>query len=130
MKDHFTNSNGTPKNRKSNTAFWFISAFEATISLVLMYWWIFKRSYISPFIAGIISISLGFMIFHAAGHCAISKNPKVNYFFFKTFANYILGFFDKIWELHHNYGHHSYTNIHRKDPDVSNSKLFIRKNEH
>jgi len=69
------------------------------------------------------------MIFHTAGHCGISKNPLVNMFWFKLFANYILGFIDKIWDIHHNYAHHCYTNIHRRDPDVSNAIAIIRKNE-
>lgn len=72
---------------------------------------------------------MAFMIFHTGGHCGLSYNPKINYFLFKFYANYVIGFFDKIWEFHHNYTHHSYTSIHKKDPDLSNSRSFSRKSE-
>ncbi|RYZ81756.1 MAG: hypothetical protein EOP04_23385 [Proteobacteria bacterium] len=86
--------------------------------------------YISPLIAGIITTSIGFMLFHTAGHNGISKNPKVNTFWYNLYANYVLCFTSKLWNIHHNYGHHSYTNIHKKDPDVSNALAFIRKSPH
>lgn len=57
-------------------------------------------------------------------------NPKVNTFWYKAIGNYIIGFTDNLWDVHHNYGHHSYTGIYRKDPDVSNAVAFLRKTEH
>lgn len=32
-----------------------------------------------------------------------------------------------LWLRHHTYGHHSYTGIYRRDPDLVNSQLFFRK---
>jgi len=116
------------KNHKSDFFFWFVSALEFLAQIALFYFWISGRSYLSPFITGLLTTSLGFMIFHTAGHNGISKNPKVNNFWYKLFADYILGFISDLWNIHHNYAHHCYTNIHRKDPDVSNALAVIRKN--
>lgn len=129
VNEYFTTLGGGDAH-KSNTLFWVITACEAAIQVLLFYWWICGGSYISPLIAGIVTTSIGFMLFHTAGHNGISKNPKVNTFWYNLYANYILCFTAKLWNIHHNYGHHSYTNIHRKDPDVSNALAFIRKSPH
>lgn len=126
----YIKSLGPNETHKASNLFWVIAGIEMCLYAFMFYLWIFKGSYLAPLIAGLMAVSLGFMIFHTSGHCGMSKNPKVNSFWYKVFANYILGFIDVLWDLHHNYGHHSYTNIHRKDPDVSNSYAFVRKSEH
>jgi fatty acid desaturase len=99
------------------------------LELSSIYLWVFKGFYIGSILAGLIILSGGFMVLHTAGHCGLSSNPKTNTFWFNFYSNYIFGFPYKIWDIHHNYAHHCYTNIHRKDPDVSNALSVIRKNE-
>ena len=117
------------RNHKADTGFWVYASFQMLLWAACFYRWVAFGSIGAAFVAGCISTSLGFMLFHTAGHCGLSKNPKVNSFWFKLIANYVLGFISTIWDVHHNYGHHSYTGIHRKDPDVSNSAAFLRKTE-
>lgn len=125
----YIKSLGPKESHKANNLFWCIYALEVIIQIFMFYSWIAGGSYLAPFVAGMISMSIGFMLFHTAGHCGLSKDAKVNRFWYMLYANYILGFFSAIWDLHHNYAHHSYTNIYRKDPDISNSSTFIRKNK-
>ena len=117
-------------NPKSDTKFWVITFLEVALQAMLVYWWLYGASYLSAFVAGLITISLGFMVAHTAGHCGISKKGKVNNFWYQLSMNYLLGFSSKVWDLHHNYGHHCYTNIHKKDPDVSNALAVVRKSQH
>jgi len=126
VRDYFV-SLGPKESHKADNTFWTITILEIALQLALLYWWISGRSYLAPFVAGLITTSLGFMVFHTAGHNAISKNPKVNTFWYCLYANYILGFVSDLWNVHHNYAHHCYTNIHRKDPDVANAAAFMRK---
>ena len=128
-QEYFQGLNGKDTH-KSNNMFWFITAIEIAVHLLLFYWWIAGGSYLCPLLAGLITCSLGLMVLHTAGHNAISKNPKVNTFWYKLYANYFFGFVSGLWNIHHNYGHHAYTNIHRKDPDVSNTLAVVRKSPH
>jgi fatty acid desaturase len=126
----YINSLGPKESHKSNNRFWILTTLEIMAHGLLYFWWIYGGSVLCALVAGMIATSLGFMLFHTGGHCGLSKNPKVNMFWYKIYANYVLGFISKIWDLHHNYGHHCYTNIHRKDPDVNNAYAVIRKSEH
>jgi fatty acid desaturase len=116
------------KNPKADTTFWCVAFSEIALHLFLIYQWIFNGSLIAALSSGFVSASLGFMLFHTGGHSGLSKFSPVNRFWYKTYGNYVLGFFSGLWDVHHNYGHHCYTNIYRKDPDVINSSMFIRKN--
>jgi len=112
---------------KADFKFWLICAIEYAIQLTFMYWWIIQGSLFSGFMSGVLIVSLSFMIFHTAGHCGISTSPKVNKFWYTLISNYVVGFIDTIWHIHHNYAHHGYTNIYKKDPDVMNAISIIRK---
>lgn len=64
-------------------------------------------------------------ITHDGSHGAISKNPLINRIglFFGVWALWD----EWIWLRHHVYGHHSYTGVNRRDPDMNNAKVFLRK---
>jgi fatty acid desaturase len=65
----------------------------------------------------------GVNIFHDASHMAISKNWRVN-----QLLTYLFPFFSSpfTWAHQHVIGHHVYTNIHRKDPDLHHGKFLWR----
>eukprot|EP00011_Vannellida_sp_DIVA3-517-6-12_P005720 CAMPEP_0114624322 /NCGR_PEP_ID=MMETSP0168-20121206/10708_1 /TAXON_ID=95228 ORGANISM="Vannella sp., Strain DIVA3 517/6/12" /NCGR_SAMPLE_ID=MMETSP0168 /ASSEMBLY_ACC=CAM_ASM_000044 /LENGTH=463 /DNA_ID=CAMNT_0001835595 /DNA_START=36 /DNA_END=1424 /DNA_ORIENTATION=- len=75
--------------------------------------------------SGILTEMIGFCFMHDSSHNAVSKRPAVNYagcmwsswMFWNAW----------LWLQHHVYGHHSYTGIYAKDPDVHNVELFVRK---
>lgn len=75
--------------------------------------------------SGLLTEMIGFCLMHDSSHNAVSKRPIVNYvgslwsswMFWNTW----------VWLQHHVYGHHSYTAIFEKDPDIHNAELFLRK---
>jgi len=115
------------RETKAGKTFWMICGVLWTLQAIGLYYWWWLHHWYAAFAMGLSNAMLGYMIFHTAGHNGISNNPRVNRFWFELYANWIIGFFSPIWDLHHNYGHHCYTNIYRKDPDVNNSKSFLRK---
>jgi len=77
--------------------------------------------------SGALTEMLGFCLMHDASHGAVSKNWRLNYG--GTLWSSWMFWNHWLWLQHHCYGHHSYSGIYRKDPDVVNSKLFIRKDK-
>jgi len=129
VKNHYE-SLGSNDTYKSDAKFWVICLLGFALFGYLMSQWVFTGSYVAAFATGHVMVCLGFMMFHAGGHCALSKNPAVNTFWYRLWANYILGFIDKLWDIHHNFAHHGYTNVYKLDPDLSTWATFIRKTEH
>jgi fatty acid desaturase len=117
-------------NPKSDPKFWVIFGLELAFQFWLASYALRSGSYFATFVCGLLTLALGFMVFHAAGHCGLSKSSKVNMFWYTLYGNYILGFIDRLWDIHHNYAHHCYTNVHRKDPDVCNISSFQRKSSY
>ena len=60
---------------------------------------------------------IGLSIMHDANHGAYSKNSKINYWMGRTVS--LIGGFAVNWKIQHNVLHHSYTNIHGYDEDIS-----------
>ena len=79
-------------------------------------------------VTGFLGISLGFSVFHAASHAAISENPQVNKWLTFLWGDFHF-FHYSLWMHHHVYAHHSYTGVHRKDPDIGNAAILVRKHE-
>lgn len=75
---------------------------------------------------GLIHVSLGFNVMHDASHCAVSSSPIINETLSRI-TNATLLWNHHIWSRHHVYGHHSYTGEITHDPDVKNSRPFLRK---
>jgi len=68
----------------------------------------------------------GFCIMHDASHSGLSYKPWVNRLCQIIWCewNFWAHFH---WSRHHVYGHHSYTGIYQKDPDLVNAATYIRK---
>jgi linoleoyl-CoA desaturase len=115
-------------SHKATTSFW---VFFGVYSFVMMYF-LFKtitvRSYFNSVVAGMMLMSWGFGIMHTGSHGGLSENSFVNWFLFATFCN-CMGWFHHLWLQHHVYGHHSYTGLYGRDPDVTNLPAeWCRKN--
>ena len=78
------------------------------------------------FLSGIFFISIGFNIMHDGSHFGLSSKPWINHWATCFWAGFA-GWNSYIWYVHHVYAHHSHTGIHGKDPDISNSRDFLRK---
>jgi linoleoyl-CoA desaturase len=69
---------------------------------------------------------VGVAIQHDANHGAMSSNKHVCTVFGAT-LDYLAGASSYMWRQQHDYGHHSYTNIHDKDPDIRVTDSDIRR---
>lgn len=67
---------------------------------------------------------IGLSIMHDANHGAYSKNPRVN----KAVGRIVnlVGGYAPTWKIQHNILHHSYTNVHGHDEDVSPALAILR----
>lgn len=70
---------------------------------------------------------IGLSVMHDACHGAYSSNPKVNKWLGYTLN--LMGATAFNWKIQHNVLHHTYTNVHEHDEDVSQRGLF-RLNPH
>ena len=67
-------------------------------------------------------LGLGCAVQHDANHSAYSKNETINRFL--GFSLNLIGGNDYMWKIKHNILHHTYTNIHGKDEDISVVKIM------
>lgn len=67
-----------------------------------------------------------FCLGHDASHFAITKSETVNKWCMYIVTHWGL-WNGSIWFQHHCYGHHSYTGIAQKDPDLRNGSALLRK---
>lgn len=73
-------------------------------------------------VMGIGMAGIGFSISHDALHGAYSSNPRVNRLLGYTFD--LVGANGYMWKITHNVIHHTYTNIHGVDEDLTVSPLL------
>lgn len=112
-----------------NYKFTWMAYLKVSVLASLLLFCIFQASttgsFMYAFFTGLLIQSLGLSITHDGSHGAISKRPFINRLglYFGCFALWD----DWIWMQHHVYGHHSYTGINRKDPDMNNARAFLRK---
>jgi linoleoyl-CoA desaturase len=66
---------------------------------------------------------VGMSVMHDAIHGSFSKSPVINKIFGSTL--YLLGGNVYNWEIQHNKLHHTYTNIHHMDEDIT-GKFMLR----
>ena len=84
------------------------------------------ESVIFSILASMVMNMSGFCIMHDASHSGVSKKPWVNRLCQVVWCEW--NFWPHFsWSRHHVYGHHSYTGIHEKDPDLINAANYIRK---
>ena len=80
------------------------------VSSSLVYWLLWV-------LMGIGTAGIGLSVMHDANHGAYSKNKLVNRLL--GISLNLLGGSAKNWKIQHNRLHHTYTNIHDMDPDIS-----------
>lgn len=75
---------------------------------------------------GIAGIGMGIM--HDANHGAYTNNSKLSYLLSHTLD--FLGCSSQMWKYQHNILHHTYTNIHGHDEDISAPLFLLRFSPH
>jgi len=91
------------------------------VTLALRY-----ESLLFAFLASVINNMSGFCIMHDASHYGVSKSVFVNRLLHILWCDW--NFWAHFsWATHHVYGHHSYTGIYQKDPDLINAVNYVRK---
>ena len=78
-------------------------------------------------LSGIFTEMVAFCLMHDSSHNSLSKKPTVNYIGL-LYSPWIL-WSNWTWLQNKTYGHHSFTGIHAKDPDVHHSDIFVRRNK-
>lgn len=75
----------------------------------------FRGDWFSLFAFPVAAWLVGVNTFHDATHFALTTNWRIN-----CYLPYIYPFFSSpfVWYHQHNIGHHSYPNVHNRDPDV------------
>lgn len=91
------------------------------ITGVIENFWLIMMCYA---IMGLGLSGIGLSIMHDANHGAYSKNKNVNRFVGKILN--LVGGFASTWKIQHNILHHSYTNVHGHDEDVSPPLAILR----
>ena len=86
--------------------------------------WAMFASWISM---GLAAGGIGMGIMHDANHGSYSKNSKVNKYLGYTMN--LIGGNSAVWQLQHNFLHHTYTNIEHADDDI-HSPSFLRFSPH
>lgn len=97
--------------------------------LVMMSGWV-TSGWLMLFLCVLMGFGLagiGLSVMHDACHGAYSANPKVNKWLGYTLN--MMGATSFNWKIQHNVLHHTYTNVHEADEDVSQRGLF-RLNPH
>ena len=79
---------------------------------------------LSWFIMGLGIAGIGLSIMHDANHGAYSKNERVNFIIGRIIN--LIGGYAPTWKIQHNILHHTYTNIHGYDEDVSPAVPLLR----
>ncbi len=75
---------------------------------------------------GIAGIGMGIM--HDANHGSYTKDSKVAYLLGHTLD--LMGCSSEMWKLQHNVLHHTYTNVHGHDEDISAPLFLLRFSPH
>lgn len=71
---------------------------------------------------GLGASGVGLCVMHDANHGAYSSNSKVNTVLGHVL--YLLGGCSAFWKIQHNVLHHTYTNVHDYDEDISRAKIL------
>ncbi len=104
-------------NMKVKTAFmlslYFVPYLLAMTGVITNPWYLTASWIVMGFgLAGI-----GMCVIHDANHGSYSKNASVNYILGRVVN--LVGAYAPTWKIQHNVLHHTYTNIHEVDEDVS-----------
>ena len=122
---------------KVNT-FWYFKVFALIILYIFFYYHGLLNSnfstiyrMLSSFVAGFIWIYIGFCTMHDGSHYALFNTKSKSLIFNNDVVTSIWngwGLWNSyIWLKHHVYGHHSFTGIFGKDPDIIHGRPVFRK---
>ncbi|MGL4363723.1 MAG: fatty acid desaturase family protein [Bacteroidales bacterium] len=118
----------TQQSSHGNTFMWFklvffIGGLLAAYTAVLSFgaWWAWGS-------LGFFAAMIGLNICHDAIHGSLSANATFNKVFSWLFD--VLGASHYIWRISHNQAHHTYTNIHEHDDDISTGAPLLRLTPH
>ncbi|MGV3557512.1 fatty acid desaturase family protein [Larkinella arboricola] len=100
------------------------------LSLLLVPYGLILSNQFSPWVClgfaiimGLGTAGVGMAVMHDANHGSFSRIPWINAFFSATL--YLLGGNVLNWKIQHNTLHHTYTNIHEVDEDIT-GKFLLR----
>eukprot|EP00005_Dracoamoeba_jomungandri_P000456 CAMPEP_0174250388 /NCGR_PEP_ID=MMETSP0439-20130205/540_1 /TAXON_ID=0 /ORGANISM="Stereomyxa ramosa, Strain Chinc5" /LENGTH=408 /DNA_ID=CAMNT_0015330439 /DNA_START=66 /DNA_END=1289 /DNA_ORIENTATION=+ len=117
-------------NHKATWTYWFKITLMFSLWLFFGYQALtttgFYMGCFAAFISGVIMNMLGFCVMHDGSHYGISKRPWVNRVLHTLWSDWN-AWNHLIWLTHHVYGHHSYTGLFGKDPDLVHGYLLWRK---
>lgn len=124
---HFKDTNKSKYanvNMKLKTAFmlslYFVPYFLVMFGVITNPWLIV----LSWALIGFGMAGIGMCIIHDANHGAYSKNKKVNYILGRVVN--VVGAYAPTWKIQHNVLHHTFTNIHEFDEDISPGTNLLR----
>jgi len=101
-------------------AFFFYTAFFSDANYTLRC--------VSGFLSGTLWMMVAFNLLHDGSHYALSTREDVNLWISGIWCSW--GFWNiGLWFYHHVYGHHSFTGVVDKDPDVAHFHPFCRKDK-
>ena len=75
-------------------------------------------------IMGVGAAGIGLAVMHDANHGAYSKSERVNFIIGRVIN--LVGGYAPTWKIQHNILHHTYTNIHGYDEDISPALPLLR----
>ncbi len=97
----------------------YLVPFSLILAQILPVWGIL----LSYLVMGIGLSGIGLCIMHDANHGSYSKNKWINKLM--AYSTDFIGASSFTWKIQHNIMHHSYTNIHHMDEDIT-GKAFLR----
>lgn len=121
---HFEQNTGG--NHKATWGYWVKVWFLFFLWFGLFRHTMFTGNPLTALVAGFLMNMLGFNVMHDGSHYGISKRVWINRALHTLWSDWNL-WSHFIWLRHHVYGHHSYTGIFRRDPDLVNVSLIVRK---
>jgi fatty acid desaturase len=113
-------------SRKADWRFWLACVVFVLAFVQLTVWWIRWASMPIAFVCGLIFGLSGFFIMHTGSHGGLGYSSAVNYGISAAW-NHFAWWHGSLWLQHHVFGHHSYTGMLGKDPDVRNAVPVARK---
>ncbi|NNE70581.1 MAG: acyl-CoA desaturase [Rhodothermales bacterium] len=117
----------TGKSRKATPGmvlktFLILGVTFGTYALIMLGSLTLGQMWLATFVIGLGMAGIGFSVAHDALHGAYSSNKAVNALLGFTFD--IMGANGYMWKITHNVIHHTYTNIHDVDEDLTVSPLL------
>eukprot|EP00475_Leptophrys_vorax_P025401 TRINITY_DN3559_c0_g2_i1.p1 TRINITY_DN3559_c0_g2~~TRINITY_DN3559_c0_g2_i1.p1 ORF type:complete len:454 (-),score=85.29 TRINITY_DN3559_c0_g2_i1:77-1438(-) len=113
-------------HHKADWKFWVSCLIYALVLVQLTISWIQSASMSLAFSCGIMFGMTAFFFMHTGSHGALSFNSMINYSATVGWCHYAW-WHGSLWLQHHVYGHHSFTGMLGKDPDVRNLNPVARK---